>query len=52
MTATISSCLLTLLVVGFHPASLSDMHGGIPKELCLIAYAWVAWELGLLPVKL
>ncbi len=45
MTATISMGILIVLVVGFHPVSLSDMHGGIPKDFCLIACAWVVWEL-------
>ena len=43
--ATISVMILIVLVVGNHPSSLSDLHGGIAKDLCLFACAWVVWKL-------
>lgn len=43
--ATISVLILIGLVVGNHPSSLSDLHGGIAKDLCLFACAWVVWKL-------
>ena len=43
--ATLSVMLLVVLVVGNHPSSLSDLHGGIAKDLCLFACAWVVWRL-------
>ncbi len=46
LTATLAMGVLIVLVVGNHPASIGDMHGGIGKDLCLIACAWVVWELG------
>lgn len=45
LVATLSMSILIVLVVGFRPESLSDMHGGIPKDACLIACAWVVWKL-------
>ncbi len=45
MTATICMGILIVLVVGHRPESLSDMHGGIAKDACLIACAWVVWKL-------
>ena len=45
LVATFSMGILILLVVGYRPESLADMHGGIPKDLCLIACAWVVWRL-------
>lgn len=46
LTATLAMGVLIVLVLGNHPASIGDMHGGIGKDLCLIACAWVVWELG------
>ncbi len=43
--ATVSVMVLIVLVVANHPSSLSDMHGGIAKDLCLFACAWVVWKL-------
>ena len=43
--ATVSVLILIVLVVGNHPSSLSDLHGGIAKDLCLFACAWVVWKL-------
>lgn len=43
--ATISVMILIILVVGNHPSSLSDLHGGIAKDLCLFACAWAVWTL-------
>ena len=43
--ATASMGILIVLVVGFRPESLSDMHGGIAKDVCLVACAWVVWKL-------
>ena len=45
MVATVSVLILVVLVVGNHPSSLSDLHGGIAKDLCLFACAWVVWKL-------
>lgn len=45
LVATVSMSVLIVLVVGFRPESLGDMHGGIPKDACLIACAWVVWKL-------
>jgi uncharacterized membrane protein YphA (DoxX/SURF4 family) len=44
-TATFAMAVLIVLVTGNRPESLSDMHGGIPKDLCLIACAWTVWRL-------
>ncbi len=46
MAATISVIILIFLVVGNNPDSLSDLHGGIAKDACLFAVAWVVWKLG------
>ena len=45
LVATASMGILIVLVVAARPASLFDMHGGIPKDACLIACAWVVWKL-------
>ncbi len=52
LIATLSMGLLIIMVTGHRPESLSDMHGGIPKDLCLAACAWVVWRLApLVPPK-
>ena len=45
LVATLSLGILIVLVVGFRPEALSDMHGGIAKDACLVACAWVVWKL-------
>jgi uncharacterized membrane protein YphA (DoxX/SURF4 family) len=45
LTATITMTALIFLVTLHHPVSLLDLHGGIPKDLCLYACAWVVWRL-------
>ena len=45
MTASIAMTILVFLVVGNHPESLQDLHGGIAKDACLYAAAWVVWVL-------
>ena len=45
MTATLTMGALIVLVLWNHPESIADMHGGIPKDFCLIACAWVVWRL-------
>lgn len=45
MVATLAMGVLIVLVLGNHPESIADMHGGIPKDFCLIACAWVVWRL-------
>lgn len=45
MTASIAMTILIFLVLGFHPESIKDMHGGIAKDACLYACAWVVWRL-------
>ena len=45
LTATIAMTVLIILVAFNHPVSLLDLHGGIPKDLCLYACAWVVWRL-------
>ncbi len=45
LVATASMGNLIVLVVGFRLESLSDMHGGIAKDACLIACTWVVWKL-------
>ena len=45
LVATVSVGMLIILVVGFRPESLSDMHGGIAKDACLFACAYVVWAL-------
>ena len=52
LTASVTMTILIILVVGFHPDSLKDMHGGIAKDACLYAVAWVVWKLSpLVPRK-
>lgn len=46
LAASVAMSLLICLVVGFRPESLFDMHGGIAKDACLYAAAWVVWVLG------
>ena len=45
LTASIAMTILIFLVVGFNVDSLKDMHGGIAKDACLYATAWVVWKL-------
>jgi len=45
LTASIAMTILVFLVVGNHPESLQDLHGGIAKDACLYAVAWVVWTL-------
>ncbi|MFT4640851.1 MAG: hypothetical protein ACI8T1_004184 [Verrucomicrobiales bacterium] len=45
LVATASMGILIVLVIGFRPEALSDMHGGIAKDACLMACAWVVWKL-------
>ncbi|MCB1086896.1 MAG: hypothetical protein KDM63_07610 [Verrucomicrobiae bacterium] len=45
LTASIAMTILVFLVVGNHPESLRDLHGGIAKDACLYAVAWVVWKL-------
>ena len=45
LTATLGMTILIFLVAGNNPVSLLDMHGGLPKDLCLYACAWVVWRL-------
>lgn len=45
LTASIAMTILIFLVVGFHPESILDMHGGIAKDACLYAVALVVWRL-------
>ncbi len=45
LVASVSMTLLIGLVVASHPESLADPHGGIAKDLCLYAAAWVVWQL-------
>lgn len=53
LVATLAMGILIVLVIGYRPESLSDMHGGIAKDACLVACAWVVWRLGaLVPHKL
>ena len=46
LVATISMTILIVLVVvnNFYD-SVGDMHGGIAKDFCLYACAWVVWKL-------
>lgn len=46
LVASVAMTILIFLVVGFRPESLFDMHGGIAKDACLYAAAWVVWVLG------
>ncbi len=43
--ATLGMTILIFLVAGNNPVSILDMHGGLPKDLCLYACAWVVWRL-------
>ncbi|MDF1850179.1 MAG: DoxX-like family protein [Verrucomicrobiales bacterium] len=44
--ASLAMTLLIFLVAGNNAYdSLGDMHGGIAKDLCLYACAWVVWKL-------
>ena len=45
LTASITMTILIFLVVGNNPDSLKDLHGGIAKDACLYAVAWVVWKL-------
>ncbi len=45
LTATLGMTILIFLVAGNNPVSLLDMHGGLPKDLCLYACAGVVWRL-------
>ena len=45
LTASLAMTVLIFLVVGNNPDSLKDMHGGIAKDACLYAAAWVVWKL-------
>jgi uncharacterized membrane protein YphA (DoxX/SURF4 family) len=52
MVATLTMGALIVLVLWNHPESIADMHGGIAKDFCLIACAWVVWRLApLVPSK-
>lgn len=52
LTASVSMTVLIFLVVGNNPDSLKDLHGGIAKDACLYAVAWVVWKLApLVPRK-
>lgn len=44
--ATLAMTVLIFLVVGnnFYD-SVADMHGGLAKDFCLYACAWVVWKL-------
>lgn len=48
LVATLTMAALIVLVLLNHPESIADMHGGIPKDFCLIACAWVVWRLAVL----
>lgn len=45
LVASIAMTILIFLVVGNNPDSLKDLHGGIAKDACLYAVAWVVWKL-------
>jgi len=46
LSASIAMTILIFLVVGYNGInSIADMHGGIAKDLCLYATAWVVWQL-------
>lgn len=45
LTATTGMTVLIFLVAGNNPVSILDMHGGLAKDLCLYACAWVVWRL-------
>ena len=45
LTASMAMTFLIVLVVANnYPASIGDMHGGIAKDACLYATAWVVWK--------
>ncbi|MEO0415142.1 MAG: DoxX-like family protein [Verrucomicrobiota bacterium] len=47
LAATLAMTVLIFLVAGnnfYH--SVGDMHGGLAKDLCLYACAWVVWKTG------
>lgn len=48
LAASAAMTILVFLVVGNHPESLQDLHGGIAKDACLYAVAWVVWKLALI----
>lgn len=45
LTASVAMTILIFLVVVNNPDSLKDLHGGIAKDACLYAVAWVVWKL-------
>ena len=47
--ATLAMTVLIFLVVGnnFYD-SVGDMHGGLAKDFCLYACAWVVWKLAVI----
>lgn len=51
LVASVAMLALVVLVLWNPPASIGDMHGGIGKDLCLLACAWVVWELGKYEVR-
>jgi uncharacterized membrane protein YphA (DoxX/SURF4 family) len=52
LTASVAMTILIFLVVGNNPESLKDLHGGIAKDACLYAVAWVVWKLSpIVPAK-
>jgi len=53
LSASIAMTILIFLVVGYNGIdSIADMHGGIAKDLCLYATAWVVWQLSpLVPTR-
>jgi len=53
LAASIAMTILIFLVVGYNGIdSIADMHGGIAKDLCLYATAWVVWQLSpLVPTR-
>lgn len=49
LAVSIAMTILIFLVVGNnYPDSVADMHGGIAKDACLYAAAWVVWKLALI----
>lgn len=48
LTASLAMTILIFLVVGNRPESLQDLHGGIAKDACLYAAAWVVWRLAVI----
>ena len=45
LVASIAMTILIFMVVGNNPDSLKDLHGGIAKDACLYAVAYVVWKL-------